>query len=149
MDTQEKSGTSKLIFPLIALIAIVALGAAGYFYMKLNKLQKDPQAVAQEETTNLVAQVSRLILLPPDETPTVATVSDTEALKDQPFFDAAKVGDKILIYAKARKAILYSVLLDKILEVAPLNIGEQEQGVSETPTTNTNSNTNSTTSSDE
>ena len=123
----------------MAVVAVVAIASAGYFYMQLNKLQNNPDAVAQEETNNLVAQVSKLIMLPEGETPTVATVSDPEALKDQPFFASAKIGDKILIYAQAKKAILYSVSLNKILDVAPLNIGEQEQTTSgaQTQTTTT------------
>ncbi len=106
------------------IIAVLAIGAAGYFYYQLYKMKQDPNATARREATELVAKVSKLVVLP-EEVPTVATVSDTEALKDQAFFKNAKQGDKVLIYAQAKKAILYSVELNKILEVAPLNIGSQ------------------------
>ena len=53
----------------------------------------------------------------------MATVSDLEKLKDQPFFAKAKIGDKVLIYTDAKKAILYDPVNDKIVEVAPINIG--------------------------
>jgi hypothetical protein len=111
------------VVPLVAVIAIVL---AGYFYSQVQTLKKNPQAIAQKEVAELVAKVSKLVVLPTGETPTVATVSDPEALKDQPFFANAKKGDKVLIYAQAKKAILYSVELDKILDVAPLNIGAQK-----------------------
>jgi hypothetical protein len=55
----------------------------------------------------------------------VATVSDPEKLKEQPFFTQAKKGDKLLIYAKARKAILYDPAINKIIEVSTLNIGNE------------------------
>lgn len=122
MDLRQR--IIKIFFPIVAIIAIIL---AAFFYMQLSKLQKNPQAIAQQETRDLVAKVSKLIVLPVGEDPTIATVSDPTALKDQTFFVNAKKGDKVLIYAQAKKAILYSVALDKIVEVAPLNIGETQK----------------------
>lgn len=48
---------------------------------------------------------------------------DPEKLRDQPFFANAQRGDKVLIYANAKKAILYNPPSNKIIEVAPVNIG--------------------------
>jgi len=110
---------------IISLVAVAALALAGYFYLQVRAFEKNPQAIAQQEANDLVIKISKLAVLPTGETPTVATVSDPEALKDQPFFASAQKGDKVLIYAQAKKAILYSVLLNKILNIAPLNIGEQ------------------------
>lgn len=121
VETTKKSGSSKIAI----IIAILAIGAAGYFYYELYKMKQDPNAQARKEVNTLVAKVSKLVVLPEGETPTVATVSDVEALKEQVFFKNAQQGDKVLIYAQARKAVLYSVELNKILEVAPLNIGAQ------------------------
>lgn len=115
----------KYIFYSLIIVALVALGLAGYFYYKLSIIKQNPQAVTQEETADLVAKVSLLAALPTNEIPTIATVADPEALKDQPFFAQAKKGDKVLIYAEAKKAILYSVTLNKILDIAPLNIGDK------------------------
>lgn len=114
----------KFVQVVVPIIAILAILAAGYFYKQVRDLKKDPNIVAQQEVAGLVAKVGKLVVLPTDETPTVATVSDPEALKDQAFFKNAVKGDKVLIYAQAKKAILYSVSMNKILDVAPLNIGE-------------------------
>ena len=105
---------------------IIAIALAGYFYYELYKLRQNPQTQAEQEVKDLTARVGRLAVLPTGETPTIATVSDPEALKDQPFFANAVKGDKVLIYAQAKKAYLYSVVLDKIIDVAPLNIGNQK-----------------------
>lgn len=113
----------KVVVPLVALAALVV---AGYFYNELRVLKQDPQAVARQEAASLVAKVGKLVVLPEEEVPTVATVSDPEALKDQPFFSKAQAGDKVLIYAEAKRAILYSVTLNKVIDVAPLNIGETD-----------------------
>lgn len=108
----------------ILVVAVLAAGGSSYyFYKEASTLKKDPNKVAREEAAKLVAQVSKLIVLPEDETPTVATVSDPEKLKDQPFFARAKTGDKVLIYTNAKKALLYDVENNKIVEVAPINIG--------------------------
>ncbi len=121
----SKQNLTKVLIPIIMTVAVIAIVLAGYFYSQVRVLKKDPQAVAQKEVADLVAKVSRLLVLPTGETPTIATVSDLEALKDQVFFASAQEGDKVLIYAQAKKAILYSVTLNKIIEVAPLSIDTQ------------------------
>ena len=88
-------------------------------------MKQDPQVSAKQEVDALVAKIGKLIVLPTGENPTVATVSDPTALKDQPFFASAQKGDKVLIYAQAKKAILFSVEMNKVIDVAPLNIGKQ------------------------
>lgn len=113
----------KFITVIVPMIAVIAIVLSGYFYLQVRTLSKNPQAIAQKETDDIVAKVSKLAVLPEGETPTIATVSDPEALKDQAFFANAVKGDKVLIYAQAKKAFLYSVTMDKILDVAPLNIG--------------------------
>lgn len=80
----------------------------------------------QQGLADVKAQVGKLIVLPEDEDPTIATVSNLAELKGQPFFANATVGDKVLIYARAKKAILYSPLQHKIVEIAPLNTSQQK-----------------------
>lgn len=126
----------KVIDRLVLVVAVIAVVFGAYFYYQWSLLKQDPQAVAQQEVTALVAQVGKLIVLPTGEEPTIATVSDPTALKDQPFFAQAQKGDKVLIYTTAKKAILYSPTLNKIVEVAPLNIGASQKAVT-TPTTDT------------
>ena len=108
---------------VLAILAVVAIGAAVYFYSQLSQLRADPQKIAQEEVKSLVVKVGKLIVLPEGEEPTVATVTDPDLLRDQPFFPNAKTGDKVLIYTNARKAILYNPEENKIIEVAPVSIG--------------------------
>jgi len=123
MQSRRRNKGNFRIF--ISIIAIVAIGFAFYFYIQLRTLKQNPQVVAQNETEMLVGKVGRLMVLPEGETPTIATVSDPAALKDQPFFALAQRGDKVLVYTSSKRAILYSVSLDKILNVAPLNTTDQ------------------------
>jgi hypothetical protein len=119
----------KLLLPILVGVLIIVLGAAGYLYMEVTKLKEDPQAAARKEAEELVSVVGKIIILPADELPTVATVSDPTKLADQAFFAKAKVGDKVLLYATARKAYLYDPKANKILEVAPINLGESDTTV--------------------
>lgn len=80
-----------------------------------------PKPTAQDEVNTLLGQIGTLIVLPADEMPIIATVNDPEQLKGQAFFANAKKGDKVLIYNKARKAILYSPTLNRVIDVAPLS----------------------------
>jgi heme/copper-type cytochrome/quinol oxidase subunit 2 len=128
------SSKAKVVFSLFVVLTVVLIVTNIFFYRKLQTAREGtPQAVNQEETRALIDEVSQLIVLP-EEAPTIATVTDLEKLKSQPFFAKAKIGDKVLIYAVARKAILYSPAEHKIVEVAPLLIGETAPA---TPTTST------------
>lgn len=128
----------------LVILLIIALGVAGanyYMYqnskMELAKVKSNPQLIAQDEAKALIAKVGALVLLPASEDPTVATITDKEKLKEQPFFARAENGDKVLIFTQAKKAYLYSPKLNKVLEIAPVNIGTnngQVAGVSTSPT---------------
>ena len=109
---------------LIAFLAVISI--ALYLYWQ-NRELKNPELVAEKETAKIVVLVGRLMVLPEGETPTVATVTDPEKLKDQVFFANAKKGDKVLIYTQAKKAVLYDPAQDKIIEIAPLNIDSASQ----------------------
>lgn len=115
--------TPRIIIIILSLMLILALGALGYFVWSTN----NPQRAAQDELKDVVAKVEKLMVLPEGETPTLATVADPEKLKDQKFFQNAKTGDKVLIYANSQKAILYNPSSNKIVEVAPINLGVDSQ----------------------
>lgn len=116
----------------IAVAVLLLVGASGstyYFYRQWQQskwLLENPEAAAQTEIGALVAKISKLMVLPEDEQPTVASVLDAEKLKDQAFFAKAVNGDKVIIYTKAMKAILYRQSENKIIEVAPINISQPE-----------------------
>ena len=115
-------GVKKLIPYLLTVAVLISAGFSVYFWNEARALKKNPQRAAQEETLKLIGAISKLIVLPEGENPTIATVTDPEALRSQPFFAKAQTGDKVLIYTNVRKAILYSPTQNKIVEVAPINI---------------------------
>jgi hypothetical protein len=112
----------RIVFTLIFLI-VVSLGLAGYFY-QARVTYKTPEDITEEDTSALIQKVGKLMVLPSDEVPTIATVTDPEKLKGEEFFLDARVGDKVLIYTNAKKAILYNPSQNKIIAIAPINTGE-------------------------
>lgn len=122
------------ITTLIILIVIVGAIAAGAFLYnnyqsaqsELDKIKKDPNSILREENKKLLETVGSIVDLPKGEDPTIATVTDEKRLSDQPFFARAKKGDKVLIYTEAKRAILYRPSTNKIIEIAPVRIGEEE-----------------------
>ncbi len=119
-ELKRKISEMKLVFVIIAILLLSSISTTVFFYYKLQRATNPDQA-AKEELDLAVKKVGALMVLPDDETPTLATVSDPEKLKDQQFFARAEKGDKVLLYSKAKKAILYSSSKNKIIEVAPFN----------------------------
>jgi len=119
---------SRKNLPIVIAVAVgvIIAGIAVVRYVgiaqELSKIKTDPAKVAQitqEEQRKLVEEVGKIIALP-DETPTVATVSDAEKLRNQPFFSNAQNGDKVLIFTQTKKAYLYRPGDHKIIDVAPI-----------------------------
>lgn len=116
----------KNMMVVLAVIAVAGVGSGYYFYNQFETLKQNPQALTDKENSTLVAKLGQLMVLPDGEQPTIATVADPSKLKDQPFFAKAKMGDRVFIYTNAKKAILYDEEANRIVEVAPINIGEEE-----------------------
>lgn len=118
---------------LAILLLVLLIGVGGFFaYQVYDKQRREisrlsnPQESAKAESERIKDEVSSLIVLPADEEPTIATVVDSSKLDNQPFFANAQNGDRVVMYAKAKKAILYRPSIKKLVEVAPINIGEDK-----------------------
>lgn len=127
LKTKKNAKMVKItVISIAVVILLAAMGSAAYLWNENRKIKQDPNVIAKQETAQLVGKVGKLMDLPADETPSIATVTDKEKLKDQPFFANAENGDKVLIYAKAQKAILYRPASDKIIEVMPISFSGNE-----------------------
>lgn len=112
---------------LAIVILAVTLLAYGYINTR-NQLAElsNPKKANQNQTQELVSEISKYAQLPTGETPTVATVQDVSKLKGQPFFAGAQNGDKVLIYTKANKAVLYRPSTNKILQYSTINLNSNQ-----------------------
>lgn len=120
-QNNHKNRTHKQISGyLISIILIVILITLGYFYYKLEDQNKKLNFSENLDSAMVLTNVGKLIVLPTDEDPTIATVADLNALKGQPFFEKAEIGDKVLIYKRAAKAILYRPRENKVIDIGPV-----------------------------
>lgn len=114
-----------LVLFLIIITVIAGLSGTSYiFYMRMQELQKivqDPQAITREEVRSITSKLSSLMVLPKDEEPTIATILDKEKIKD-PFFNKAENGDKLLVFAKSGKALLYRPRTNKVIDFGVVNL---------------------------
>jgi hypothetical protein len=148
---RRKNRRIKLLYGVITLLIIIFgalafLGVNKYHNLqKENKRLSNPEESAKQETERLKSSVAALVDVPTGEEPTIATVTDLDKLKNQPFFAKAQNGDKVLIYPKAKKAILYRPSTNKVIEFSTITPDtkspDKQDGVK--PTTGTDSTTNS------
>jgi hypothetical protein len=122
MNPTEVSTKKNFIIPGLVVFVILVIVAGGFIFFEYQKNHSKNSSKAGQ-TVSVVEQIGKLIELPTGEEPTVATVSDKTKLADQPFFDKAINGDKVLIYQKAKKAILYRPSTNKIINVATIDLG--------------------------
>lgn len=105
-----------------ALAIVIALGLVAARYVRW-RAQGSAAEPIQAELGKVVDKVRRHVLLPQGEEPTIAVVSDIGPLRSQPFFAEARLGDYVLVYPKARRAVLYDPQADLVVNMAPLADG--------------------------
>ena len=106
---------------IVSIIAIIAVGLLIYLYGQYRTTQellKKTSVGSNQEIQTLTDAIGAVMELPTTETPTLATVTDTAKLPAIPFFARATLGDKVIIYQKAAKAILYRPSSKKIIDVS-------------------------------
>jgi len=64
-----------LIVSALAVLFLAATVGMIYFRLQLNTLKTNPQKVAEEEISTVVAKVSELMVLPEGEVPNMLTVT--------------------------------------------------------------------------
>lgn len=120
---RSRSG-GRLLITLLSLAFVGALGVAGYFYYQFKHVA--PATSSPDDTAKVMAEVGSLIELPIGETPTLATVTDKEKLAEQPFFQKAENGDKVIIYSASGRAILYRPATKKVVDMTTVNVNTNQ-----------------------
>ncbi len=138
--------TKKRTFLAFAVCVVVIAGLAGwagYLYHQNQQLKKNtsnPNANGQAIADSITQKVAKLYAIPKGETPTVATIKDIKQLQGQAFFNNAQNGDSVLIFTKAKLAIVYREKENKIINIGPVDTTPpQQQNGTNTPSTTQNS----------
>lgn len=107
----------KYLGGLLAVGAVVWAGV--HFVPKLwQEDARTTEAASLLSPQEVLTEVRSIMELPTDEDPTIAAVTDLERLKNEPFFQNAQNGDRVIFFPRAKKAILYRPTSRKIIEVS-------------------------------
>ncbi len=120
-----------LMIRVLAILLLLSLAACAYFAYQYYRLQSNPTLKAQTETQQTLAQLSKVMMLPNDPNPVIATITDKTKLEGQPFFKNAQNGDRVVIFPSTMKAVLFRPSTGKIIDVAPLEQSQQNATVPE------------------
>lgn len=121
-----KRRLSKIFLAFLVVLLIALLAGSAYLYKQykdtqnqVNKLStvQGQQELSKTQTNQLLGEMRSIILLPSNEDPVVATVTDINLLKSQPFYQDAKNGDRVVVFVNAKKAYIYRPDEKKIINV--------------------------------
>ncbi len=115
------------LWVLLGLFIIVVTGVIAYFMLNPNNplLAQVLGSKTKDEAEITVEEVGKLIILPSEEKPTVANITNVEQLKiRQPFFASAHNGDKLIVFKN--KVIIYRPEEKKIVDVSQVSINTEE-----------------------
>ena len=118
--------SKKLTIVLFILLAILLAGC-GFLYMRYQQaLAKQPKTDA-ERIAQITSRLDSAVELP-NEQPTIATVGDVKKLAEPQLAARAKTGDELLVYAQAKRVILYRPSEQKVIDMfrveSPQTAGE-------------------------
>jgi hypothetical protein len=117
------------ILAIVVILLLIALGVVGYLFIREKQQVESSTELSSEEAKKIKEDVGKLMLLPEDEEPTIATIIDVEKLRGEnsEFYKNASNGDKLLIYSQ--KVIIYSPDKNLIINVAPIIRQPSDEGV--------------------
>ena len=132
-----KKHITDYLFVAIVIVLLAGIGISIKLYMdsqaRLAELQKQSSSPAQAlelEAKDTINKLAKHLVLPAEE-PKVLSIANVEVLrKNQPFFDVAQNGDKLIVYAD--KIILYNPKLDKVVDIARMKFPVETPSISPT-----------------
>lgn len=118
-----KRTAHKLFYFIIVIIFLIFISPGIYFYYQYQKTSNYLKLLNSSSINapkDITDTVGRLIQLPIGETPEIVRITDANRAKEKPFLWKAENGDILFLYSKAKQAILYDPITNKIKEVGPL-----------------------------
>jgi multidrug resistance efflux pump len=115
---------------VFAIVAIAAIFFATQFFASQSTAETADDATKQR----IVSKVENLYILP-EGAPTVARVQNKDQLIGQAFYDHVENGDYLIVYDQAKLALIYREAADKLVNVAPIALGDPFKDDADKPAT--------------
>lgn len=141
----KKSVKNKLLGFVVFVILLGLAGGTVFLYTKYSETKKEveklstvqgQQELSKTQTQALLGEMRQIIIMPDNEDPVVATITDINQLKDKEFYKDAQNGDRVVVFANAKKAYIYSPERKLIVNVGAFQLDEKAQA-QQPATTNT------------
>lgn len=115
---------------------IIAIGIIWGIDVRIEKSKVKKASVQSEENIKVLEELGKLVDLPTDETPVIATVIDKSKLSNEPFFAKAINDDVVVIYPETKVAYIYRPSTNKVIDFTRValadNTVDNTQGMSTT-----------------
>ncbi len=140
MELSQSKNKTPVFKILIILIVLCAIGYYMYSLQKDSKTISGAQGSAvgnnKEEAKDLANKVSKLVLVDTSVVPDIVTITDASTMiKQQPVFSGVINGDKILVYIKEKRAIVFSPSRNVVVNILPITMQKQPVDTVEKATT--------------
>ncbi len=120
----DKKMSSNMKVALLAVVAVVAVGAAIFFWNEAREANStSDEAIAArnaEESEEVLANLDKVLLTESEDDPTVARVEDPQLLKEAnpDFYKNVEEGDHLILYPQ--RAIIFRNVERRVINVAPI-----------------------------
>jgi len=111
---------------ILVLLAFSIFMVVQYHDAKQN-IQTGNPANTNKQASDTIGKVQKLAAVPTNETPTVAPITDITKLSSQAFFARARNGDVVLVYGKAKEAVLYRPSTNQIVTISNVTVSSPSQ----------------------
>jgi hypothetical protein len=104
----------------LIVLVLVVIGSIIYFSKKTDTKSDTsiaPSSDPQKQLEDTLALVGKLTVLPQNDLPVLAIVSDPLQLQADAFFVDSQIGDRVLIYPRIGKAFLYRSSTNQIINI--------------------------------
>lgn len=112
----KRKGRQRLLYVGIFLLVSVCIATSVLWWFVQKRSAPD-----LNEVSVIKSLVGELFVLPVDEEPALFTVTDKRQVTTE-FLKVSENGDKVLVYQKNKRIIIYRPSIDKIVDVGPVSI---------------------------
>ena len=104
----------------VVIVVVLGISLLTWQYLKarsdVKRLSGSSNSAVDQD---IITHVSKLTIVPGNEKPTIAVISDISKFKDQPLFNLAQNGDKVVVYKSGRE-IVYRPSTNQIITVVTI-----------------------------
>jgi hypothetical protein len=117
----------RLLIGALLLLLVLACGSSAFLFFKYQRAVNNTSA---KEAESIARRIGDIISLP-DGKPAVSTVLDKAKLTNETLKERAENGDKLLIYVKAKRLILYRPSTEKVIDMLTIQDGQPSSALTE------------------